>query len=104
MSLRIDYIDWLEGFPFEVAAPDRVLRVLARSGFGERVDCKLPGGMNEQVAHRSLGRFPPNRRPFSAGAIPCADASAVTGRRRATPRTTPILVAGTGRLRPPPRI
>lgn len=63
MSLRIDYIDWLEGFPFEVAAPDRVLRVLARSGFGERVDCKLPGGMNEQVAHRSPGRFPPNRRP-----------------------------------------
>ena len=58
MSIWIDYIDWLGGYPFEVTAPDRVLRVLARSGFGERVDCRLLGGMNEYVAHRSPGPAP----------------------------------------------
>ena len=75
-----------------MAAPDRVLRVLVRSGFGERVDCKLPGGMNEQVEHRSPDRFPPNRQPaevVQAVLGRCNPmrrrASAVTGRRRATP-------------------
>ena len=52
MSIWLDYIDWLGGFPFEVSAPDQVLRFLARSGF-ERVDWKLlSGGMNEYVVRR----------------------------------------------------
>ena len=83
-----DYIDWLEGFPFEVAAPDRVLRVLARSGFGERADCKLPGGMNE-----------PGRTP-KPGPVPAEPAPAKgPGRSRQVQSHAPTRV---GRDRPPP--
>lgn len=58
MSIWIDYIDWLGGLPFEVAAPERVLRALARSGLGERVVVKLLNKMNEYVVRRSPGPAP----------------------------------------------
>lgn len=58
MSIWTDYIDWLGGLPFEVAAPDRVLRALARSGLGERVVVKLLNKMNEYVVRRSPGPAP----------------------------------------------
>ena len=54
MSLWHDMIDWLGGYPFEVATPDAVIRFFRPLGF-EVVELKTCGrrmGCNEFILHR----------------------------------------------------
>lgn len=54
MSLWYDMIDWLGGYPFEVARPDQVLRFLGARGFGlrEMAPAGTSAGCNEFVFQR----------------------------------------------------
>ncbi|MBI3070811.1 MAG: class I SAM-dependent methyltransferase [Deltaproteobacteria bacterium] len=56
MSMVHDWVDWLGGYPFEVARPDQVLDFLRERGFALRKLKSVGGGMgnNEFVFERML--------------------------------------------------
>lgn len=61
MSARHDLLDWVGGYPFEVAKPERVFAVVHRLGFELRHISTCGGGIgcNEYVFERALSPVPP---------------------------------------------
>jgi 2-polyprenyl-6-hydroxyphenyl methylase/3-demethylubiquinone-9 3-methyltransferase len=55
MSFLPDLIDWLGGYPFEVASPQAISRFYESRGFAiERVNARATSGCNEFVFRRSV--------------------------------------------------
>jgi 2-polyprenyl-3-methyl-5-hydroxy-6-metoxy-1,4-benzoquinol methylase len=53
MSMFHDWIDWLGGYPFEVARPDEIVRFFTGRGFVSQLVVPTPGlGCNEYVFRR----------------------------------------------------
>jgi 2-polyprenyl-3-methyl-5-hydroxy-6-metoxy-1,4-benzoquinol methylase len=73
MSLWYDAIDWLGGFPFEVARPEEVLRFYRQRGFAleELRTCGGRMGCNEFVFRRLAGELtpPPDGQPDKLQAL-----------------------------------
>lgn len=57
MSMYHDVVDWIGGWPFEVARPEEIFRFVRDRGFGlvELKTCDGKHGCNEYVFHRLAG-------------------------------------------------
>jgi 2-polyprenyl-6-hydroxyphenyl methylase/3-demethylubiquinone-9 3-methyltransferase len=60
MAFMPDLVDWLGGYPFEVASPEAITRFFGSRGFEiERVNAQATSGCNEFVFRRSVAERNP---------------------------------------------
>lgn len=55
MSRIHDYLDWLGGFPYEVAQPEEIVEFYEKSGYVLRIIRKTNGSGNNQFVFRRVG-------------------------------------------------